>query len=94
MDYQKLASAQLKTFNDRLTDVCNCLYRAPIAIGAWTTIVMIGFDPFMQQLVNYRTMLIFQDNPEAKVALAQRWSGGTETLVGLLSKSACIAIPT
>lgn len=66
----------------------------PIAIGAWTTILVIGFDPFMQQLVNYQTKLVFRDDPEAKVALAQRWSGGTEQLGGgALSKSPCIAIP-
>ncbi|MCJ1265917.1 hypothetical protein MMC22_005799 [Lobaria immixta] len=63
---------------------------APIAIGAWTTIVVIGFDPFVQQLVNYRTKLIFRDEPETKVALAQRWSGGTEALDGPFNHTAIL----
>ena len=67
------------------------MHRNFVAVGAWTTIAVVGFDPFVQQLVNYRTELVFGETSAAKVAMAQRWSGA-ECLGS--SKSLCITICT
>ena len=55
-------------------------YSATVAIGAWVTITAVAFDPFVQQLLSFRTDLVFEDSAVVRVATAQHWSGGGEVL--------------
>lgn len=80
MEYQKRVNAGPRTSIEHLTNVHFRAHSALVAMGAWTTIALVAFDPFVQQLVAYRSELVFQNNPGVKIALAQRWSGGTELL--------------
>jgi hypothetical protein len=80
MEYQKLVNVCPRTSIERLLDACVRAHNALVAIGAWTTIAVVAFNPFVQQLVGYRSELVSQNDPGAKVALAQQWSRGTELL--------------
>ena len=49
------------------------------AIGAWIAILSLATEPFIQQLVTFRDIVVFEDSRSVRIPFAQRWSGGTQT---------------
>ncbi|MCJ1438974.1 hypothetical protein MMC27_008364 [Xylographa pallens] len=47
-------------------------------IGALTTLLAMAFDPFIQQLVQFETRLVYDADPKTKIVRAQRYSKGNE----------------
>ena len=58
----------------RVANYCRLL----VWIGAVTTLLALAFDPFVQQLVQFETRLVYDADPRTTIARAQRYSKGNE----------------